>query len=137
MQHIANDLQPSPGLVGYLSTFRGFAILNSVVVHSWALPLNLSGGTHGTFALRFPGTAANVQFHHSTWHFALISGFLFSLVLQHRRKELDDLAKRRGRESATASLLGQLSGSKWASATELLKPPNCENEIGNDNAITM
>ena len=71
------------GYLGYVHSFRGFAILNVVAVHALALaiviPRDWVGDPTG------PLTMLNeTLFHDSTIYFALISGLLFSSILRPR-----------------------------------------------------
>lgn len=69
--------------LGYLHSFRGFAILNIVFIHAFAYTLFLSNDN--SFDLKDPFFLANeVLFHNSTIYFAIISGILFSVVLKSK-----------------------------------------------------
>jgi surface polysaccharide O-acyltransferase-like enzyme len=71
------------GYLGYVHSFRGFAILNIVAIHAFAfaliIPLNFEPDrTAPMYVLN------EVLFHDSTLYFALISGLLFSSILRAR-----------------------------------------------------
>jgi surface polysaccharide O-acyltransferase-like enzyme len=71
------------GFLGYVHSFRGFAILNIVAIHALALALVIPANwdadrTAPLFVLN------ETLFHDSTLYFALISGLLFSAVLRVR-----------------------------------------------------
>lgn len=71
------------GFLGYVHSFRGFAILNIVAVHAFAfaqlLPANWElDKTAALYVLN------ETLFHDSTLYFALISGLLFSSILRRR-----------------------------------------------------
>ena len=71
------------GYLGYVHSFRGFAILNVVAIHAFALaiiiPRDWAADPTG------PLTVLNeTLFHDSTIYFALISGLLFSSILRPR-----------------------------------------------------
>lgn len=71
------------GYLGYIHSFRGFAILNIVAIHAFAfallIPLNFEADrTAPMYVLN------EMLFHDSTLYFALISGLLFSSILRSR-----------------------------------------------------
>jgi hypothetical protein len=71
------------GFLGYVHSFRGFAILNIVAIHALgialAVPANWENDpTAPVYVLN------ETLFHDSTLYFALISGLLFSSVLSSR-----------------------------------------------------
>jgi peptidoglycan/LPS O-acetylase OafA/YrhL len=69
--------------LGYVHSFRGFAILNVVMIH--CLGISLSVANHFVPDPRNPLRIINeTLFHGSTIYFALISGLLFSSVLHAR-----------------------------------------------------
>jgi surface polysaccharide O-acyltransferase-like enzyme len=69
--------------LGYLHSFRGFAIINIVFIHAFAYALFDFNGQR--FDQKSPFYIANeVFFHNSTIYFALISGILFSVVLKSK-----------------------------------------------------
>ena len=72
-----------PGYLGYIHSFRGFAILNVVAVHALALAVIIprNWASDPTAPLTLLG---ETLFHDSTIYFALISGLLFSAVLRVR-----------------------------------------------------
>lgn len=80
---VAASATGRPGFIGHLHAFRGFAILTIVAAHCWSLLL-----FDGAFATMPAHTAVyaltETLFHDSTIFFALISGLLFSLVLEDR-----------------------------------------------------
>jgi surface polysaccharide O-acyltransferase-like enzyme len=71
------------GFLGYVHSFRGFAILNIVAIHAVVVALIVPADWN-------PDTAAPLYvlnetlFHDSTLYFALISGMLFSSILHAR-----------------------------------------------------
>ncbi|MGE4070822.1 MAG: acyltransferase family protein [Lysobacterales bacterium] len=71
------------GYLGYVHSFRGFAILNVVAIHALALavliPRNWKGDPASPISI-----LSETLFHDSTIYFALISGLLFSSVLRAR-----------------------------------------------------
>lgn len=74
------------GYLGYVHSFRGFAILNVVAVHAIGTAVTLprdwtSDPTSPLFVL------SETLFHDSTIYFALISGLLFSSILRSRGYE--------------------------------------------------
>ena len=72
-----------PGHLGYIHSFRGFAILNVVAVHALALAVIIPRDwkSDPTSLLT---VVSETLFHDSTVYFALISGLLFSAVLRAR-----------------------------------------------------
>ena len=71
------------GYLGYVHSFRGFAILNVVAVHAVSTAVNLPSDwapdpTSPLFVLN------ETLFNNSTIYFALISGLLFSSILRSR-----------------------------------------------------
>lgn len=71
------------GYLGYVHSFRGFAILNIVAIHAFAIALILPTNwepdpTSPLFVLN------ETLFHDSTLYFAIISGLLFSSILRSR-----------------------------------------------------
>ena len=82
---VATENRVRRGFIGHIHAFRGFAILNIVAVHAWAVQIDFRGGdkqhSTGVSALY---AVNEILFHGSTLYFALISGLLFSLVLQSR-----------------------------------------------------
>lgn len=71
--------------IEHLHAFRGFAILNIVIVHaiSWGTTFNLKQPSPNPSA-GWINIFNRVLFHDSTIYFALISGLLFTLVLRPR-----------------------------------------------------
>jgi membrane-bound acyltransferase YfiQ involved in biofilm formation len=69
-----------------IHAFRGFAILNIVVVHAFSFTFYLAGFMENPAesALKILDAASEILFHDSTLYFALISGILFSMILQER-----------------------------------------------------
>lgn len=71
------------GYLGYVHSFRGFAILNVVAIHALAIavliPRNWVGDPTSPISV-----VSETLFHDSTIYFALISGLLFSSVLRAR-----------------------------------------------------
>ncbi|MEO7462307.1 MAG: acyltransferase [Ferruginibacter sp.] len=69
-----------PTFLGYLHSFRGFAIINIVAIHAIGLALFISSNNP-----KDPFSIANeLLFHNSTIYFAVISGLLFSVVLKSK-----------------------------------------------------
>lgn len=69
--------------LGYVHSFRGFAIINVVMIH--CLGLSLSAANHFVPDPRNPlFIITETLFHGSTIYFALISGLLFSSILRGR-----------------------------------------------------
>ncbi len=69
--------------LGYLHSFRGFAIINIVFIHAFGYALFLSN--NNSFDTKDPISIANgLLFHNSTIYFAVISGILFSVVLKSK-----------------------------------------------------
>ena len=79
----ASRVQGKP-FVKHLHAFRGFAILNIVGAHAWSGQVYLFGGTDPSTGVTVLSAVSETLFHDSTVCFALISGLLFSLVLQSR-----------------------------------------------------
>ncbi len=72
-----------PQFLGYLHSFRGFAIINIVVIH--AIGFALYAANNGSFNPKDPFSIANeLLFHSSTIYFSVISGLLFSVVLKNK-----------------------------------------------------
>lgn len=71
--------------IEHLHAFRGFAILNIVMIHafSWVATFNLKQPDPSPSA-KWINIFNRVLFHDSTIYFALISGLLFTLVLRCR-----------------------------------------------------
>ena len=68
--------------LGYLHSFRGFAILNIVAIHAFALAGFMSSKN---FNSNNPVSVINeLLFHNSTIYFAVISGMLFTAVLKQK-----------------------------------------------------
>ena len=69
-----------------IHAFRGFAILNIVIIHAFGFVFFLAGTmeTPATAALKVMDWANSILFHDATLYFAAISGILFSLILQER-----------------------------------------------------
>ena len=73
------------GFVRHLHAFRGFAIINIVAVHAFAVPfLFLTEGREESLTTQALYSLTETAFHSSTLYFALISGLLFSIVLKAR-----------------------------------------------------
>jgi surface polysaccharide O-acyltransferase-like enzyme len=70
--------------IGHLHAFRGFAILNIVAIHAWWAQIFFFRGDEVAIGGRVLNAVNETFFHDSTPYFALISGLLFSLVLQSR-----------------------------------------------------
>jgi len=72
-----------PSFLGYLHSFRGFAIVNIVIIHAFAYALFLANDN--SLDPKDPiGIANGLLFHNSTIYFAVISGILFSVVLKSK-----------------------------------------------------
>ena len=82
---VANGLSDSGGRIRHLHAFRGFAILNIVLVHAFSsiLKANLGHGDPSP-AAKWIRISNEVLFHGSTIYFALISGLLFTIALRRR-----------------------------------------------------
>ena len=71
------------GYLGYVHSFRGFAILNIVAIHAIAIAIVLPADFQADQSA--PMFVINeMLFHDSTLYFALISGLLFSSILRSR-----------------------------------------------------
>jgi surface polysaccharide O-acyltransferase-like enzyme len=72
-----------PSFLGYLHSFRGFAIINIVFIHAFAYAL--FDFNNQRIDLESPFSIGNeLLFHNSTIYFAVISGLLFSVVLKSK-----------------------------------------------------
>lgn len=76
-------MNQSSSYIKHLHAFRGFAILNVVGAHAWSFMIFWTGGLtpeslNGLFWF------TETLFHGSTLYFAIISGLLFSQVLERR-----------------------------------------------------
>ena len=72
-----------PSFLGYLHSFRGFAIINIVAIHAFAYAIFIAN--NNSFESKDPiGIANGLLFHNSTVYFAVISGILFSVVLKSK-----------------------------------------------------
>lgn len=71
------------GYLGYIHSFRGFALLNVVAVHALSLAIIIPSNwvSDPTAPLT---VLSETLFHDSTIYFALISGLLFSAILRLR-----------------------------------------------------
>lgn len=69
-----------------IHAFRGFAILNIVVIHAFGFVFFLAESVDNpaTSALLILNWVNSILFHDATLYFAFISGILFSMVLQER-----------------------------------------------------
>jgi len=84
-RHVAvGDRSGGKRFIGHLHAFRGFAILNIVAIHSWWAQIFFFRGDEAAIGGRVLNAVNETLFHDSTLYFALISGLLFSLVLQSR-----------------------------------------------------
>ncbi|MGB6037189.1 MAG: acyltransferase family protein, partial [Cryomorphaceae bacterium] len=69
--------------LGYLHSFRGFSIINIVLIHAFGYALY--DFNYQRIDLQSPFSIANeMLFHNSTIYFAVISGVLFSVVLKSK-----------------------------------------------------
>ena len=84
MSPTRGDIGTAKPFVRHLHAFRGFAILNIVGAHAWSGQVRAFGGTHHSTGVTLLTAVSEPVFHDSTLYFALISGLLFSLVLQSR-----------------------------------------------------
>ncbi len=71
-----------PSFIGYLHSFRGFAIINIVAIHAVGLAGMLS--SRKTLANDSIQIANQVLFHNSTIYFAIISGMLYTAILKRK-----------------------------------------------------
>ncbi len=72
-----------PSFLGYLHSFRGFAIINIVAIHAFGYAIFITN--KNSFDPKDPIDIANgLLFHNSTIYFAVISGILFSVVLKSK-----------------------------------------------------
>ena len=79
---MTND-KNQPSFLGYLHSFRGFAILNIVAIHAFGYALYAV--SNNNFSPKNPFSIGNeLLFHNSTIYFAVISGILFSVVLKSK-----------------------------------------------------
>ena len=79
-----NDGAKRKRFIRPLHAFRGFAILNIVAVHAWSGQLSCIRDAEPSIGVSLLDAVNETLFHDSTLYFALISGLLFSLVLQPR-----------------------------------------------------
>ncbi len=71
-----------PNFLGYLHSFRGFAIINIVAIHAFVFASFLATNS---FVSNSPVSLTNeLLFHNSTIYFAVISGMLFTVVLKQK-----------------------------------------------------
>lgn len=69
-----------PKFLGYLHSFRGFAIINIVIIHAISFSVY-----EVTIDPKYPISVANeLLFHNSTIYFALISGLLYTAILKKK-----------------------------------------------------
>ncbi|MEO0895223.1 MAG: acyltransferase [Bacteroidota bacterium] len=68
--------------IGYLHSFRGFAILCILAIHALIPPLIVSNNMQGLDMTNPVAIGNEVLFHDSTIYFAIISGILFTAVLK-------------------------------------------------------
>ena len=81
-----------PSFLGYLHSFRGFAIINIVAIH--AIGFALYAASNNSFNPKDPYSIANeLLFHNSTIYFAVISGLLFSVVLKGKGYKIFYISK--------------------------------------------
>ncbi|WP_286267671.1 acyltransferase family protein [Thalassotalea atypica] len=73
----------SPSYLHHLHAFRGFAILNVVGAHAWSFMIFWTGDLSSEGISRLFWLTETI-FHGSTVYFALISGLLFSKILETR-----------------------------------------------------
>lgn len=72
-----------PRFIDHLHAFRGLAIVAIVGAHVWSFTIFWTGGLNAP-GLAYLFAATETLFHGSTLYFALISGLLFTQVLQGR-----------------------------------------------------
>jgi len=77
-----NILHRNNNFIGYLQSFRGFAILNIVAIHTFGLAVMIS--SEGSNPLNPISVINGLLFHNSTIYFAIISGMLFTAVLKRK-----------------------------------------------------
>jgi peptidoglycan/LPS O-acetylase OafA/YrhL len=71
-----------PVFLGYLHSFRGFAIINIVAVHAFVFASFMATNSFNSLS---PLAITNeLLFHNSTIYFAIISGMLFTAVLKKK-----------------------------------------------------
>ncbi len=81
-----------PPFLGYLHSFRGFAIINIVAIH--AIGFALYATSNNSFSAKDPYDIANeLLFHNSTIYFSVISGLLFSVVLKSKGYKIFYISK--------------------------------------------
>lgn len=73
----------SQAFYGSIQAFRGIAIATIVAAHTWAFLIFWTGKVDSP-SINWVYAITETLFHGSTLYFALISGLLFSLVLQHK-----------------------------------------------------
>ncbi len=78
-----NKLEKSQNFLGYIHSFRGFAIFNIVAIHAFIPGFLLANNYEIDFAHPF-FIFNEVLFHDSTLYFALISGLLYTAILRPR-----------------------------------------------------
>ena len=106
-------MKPPKEFLGYLHSFRGFAILNIVFIH--AVVAAVIGSNNNEFDLTNPVAIINeVLFHDSTIYFAIISGLLFSAILQKRGYQKFYLSKLRYVVLPYLFITLVVTASKWA-----------------------
>ena len=76
-------MEQKQSFLGYLHSFRGFAILNIVMIHGIVFPIMAANEFNYDKTKLLP-IINEVLFHDATIYFAIISGLLFSAVLQSR-----------------------------------------------------
>lgn len=76
-------MQSEKHFVGYLHSFRGFAILNILAIHAFVFSL-LAAQNFSWNKTGFITIINETLFHDSTIYFAVISGILFSTVLKQK-----------------------------------------------------
>jgi surface polysaccharide O-acyltransferase-like enzyme len=81
-----------PSFLGYLHSFRGFAIINIVFIHAFGYALY--DFSDKGFDPKSPFYIGNeLLFHNSTIYFAVISGILFSVVLKSKGYKIFYISK--------------------------------------------
>lgn len=79
-----NDKGESKRFIRHLHAFRGFAVLNIVAAHAWSGQVWRVRNSEPSSGVSVLSAVSETLFHDSTLYFALISGLLFTLVLQSR-----------------------------------------------------
>ncbi|MFT7559995.1 MAG: surface polysaccharide O-acyltransferase-like enzyme [Flavobacteriales bacterium] len=84
MPSSAATIQRAPGCIAHLHAFRGFAIISIVLGHCLAGIAYFSGGPSVSSSAQLFYSVVETFGHGGILYFVLISGLLFSLVLESR-----------------------------------------------------